>query len=129
MADAGAVDPGFRDARPGELHPGSPLSGVIEQRGDYDVFLLRPESAGPLTVGVSPAAESKLAPVLFVFDGGGRNLLGFANGKAAAGHRAQTSITAAAGQTYKVVVGAADCGTAGGYEVTAHTAGAAIARE
>jgi hypothetical protein len=122
VADRRAVDPGFRDGPPGELRPGSPLAGAIEYRGDYDVFVLRPESAGERAVRVSPASGSRLAPVLFVFDASGRNLLGFANGKARPGRVAEVGVRVAAGQSYKVVVGAADCATAGAYQVTASRA-------
>jgi hypothetical protein len=122
VADTSAVDPSFRDGPLGELRPGIPVSGAIEYRGDYDVFVLRPESAGSLAVRVSPASGSRLAPVLFVFDAPGRNLLGFANGKARPGLVAEVAVNVAAGQSYKVVVGAADCATTGAYQVAARSA-------
>jgi hypothetical protein len=119
VADRGAVDPSFRDAPPGELRPGSPADGSIEHRGDYDVFVLRPEKTRRLAVRVAPAEDSKLAPVLFVFDADGRKLLAFANGKARPDRVARVALDVHAGRSCKVVVGAADCGTAGAYQLNA----------
>jgi hypothetical protein len=119
VADRQAVDPGFRDGPVGELVPGRPESAAVERRGDYDVFVLRPKSAGRLAVRVAPAPGSGLAPVLFVFDGRGRKLLGFANGRARPDRRAEAPLEAAAGTAYKVVVGAADCATTGAYALSA----------
>jgi hypothetical protein len=118
VADTGSVDSGFRDSPAGDLRPGVPLYGAVEHFGDYDVFVVRPESASRLAVRVETAAGSLLEPVLFVFDGAGRHLLGFANGKAIAGNP-EVVIDVAAGRSYKVVVGAADGASGGAYRVTA----------
>jgi hypothetical protein len=118
VADSGSVDPGFRDGPVGDLRPGRALSGAVDHFGDYDVFVLRPESAGRLAVRVEPAAGSLLEPVLFVLDGTGRHLLGFANGRAGAGNL-EAVIDVAVGRSYKVVVGGADGASTGGYRIVA----------
>jgi hypothetical protein len=119
VAQRGAVDPAFRDGPVGELRPGAAQSGTVERRGDYDVFVLRADSAGRLAVRVDPSRGSRLAPVLLVFDAQGHELLAFASGKARRDRAAWTWLKVAAGQPCKVVVGAADCATTGAYQVTA----------
>jgi hypothetical protein len=121
VADRSAVDPTFRDGPLQDLPLGAATSGVIDHRGDYDVFLLR--ASGDVTVEVRPVASSRLAPVLFLIDSTGKQLLGFANSKASTDRVARASIKAEQGKPCKVVVGAADCGTDGGYEVTARKGG------
>jgi hypothetical protein len=115
VADRSSVDLSFREAAPQELQIGSPMRGAIDQRGDYDVFLLR--GSGSLTVEVRPSGDSQLAPVLFLFDAAGKKMQGFANSKAGNDRVARVTLKAAKGKTSKVVVGAADCATEGKYVV------------
>jgi hypothetical protein len=115
VADRSAVDASFREAPLEDLKVESATNGVIDHRGDYDVFLLR--GPGDFSVEVRPAGDSRLAPVLFIFDSSGKKLLGFANGKAGQDRAAQASVKVEKGKPCKVVVGAADCATDGAYEV------------
>jgi hypothetical protein len=118
MADPGAVDPTYRDGPVPDVAPGSVVWGVVERRGDYDVFRVRQAGGRGLTVRVRPPAESRLTTVLLVFDDRGRNLLGYDNGRGRNGRAAQVVLPARTG-TYKVVVGAADGASQGSYELYA----------
>jgi hypothetical protein len=122
LADRTAVDPTFACGRPTPVLRGEPRSGVIDYRGDYDVFGLSPETPGRLVVEVRPAPGTPLVPVLFVFDAAGRDLVGFANGREDGSFRARVAFTADPGESFKVVVGAADCASTGEYEVYVHPA-------
>jgi hypothetical protein len=125
VADTAAVDPAYRDGRLVELVPGTSVRASIERRGDYDVFRLKQADRQSLIVWVSPAAGSKLAPVLLVYDGVGRRLVAFDNGRARSGRVARVLLPAGAARNYKVVVGGADGSTAGAYTLSAAVRGAA----
>jgi hypothetical protein len=125
VADQGAVDPVFVDSPLIRLAVGQSHGAAIERCGDYDVFVLEPARHGRLAVRVRPTADSPLVPVVFLFDATGRRLLRFGSGSGQDGCVAQLVAQGLPGHTYKVVVGAADSASAGGYEVGVDAAPAA----
>lgn len=123
VADPNAVGPAFQDGPLVELQSGQAQAGIIDRRGDYDVFLLPTGPAGPVELTVRPAGGSGLVPVLFVLNSDGRSVRGFANAKADSRGIASVTFETVADEAYKVVVGAADCATGGAYELTVLRAG------
>src|SRR5262249_58401565 len=57
-----------------ELLPSTPIEGEIAPRGDYHVFRTGPAARGSLEAEVKIPANSKLKPVILVFDGSGDKL-------------------------------------------------------
>ena len=122
VANRNNVDAAYSEGAGQELLPDAPISGEIAPRGDYDVFRTEPAARGPLEVEVKVAADSKLKPVILVFDEGGEKLraAGLCNPK---NQMLTLRWPAATGQTFKVVVGAVDGATTGAYQVVVRPAG------
>jgi hypothetical protein len=126
VADRSAVDPAFVDSPPLDLIAGYKESAVIDRRGDYDVFVFRPQSQGRMVVQARAKLESPLIPVLFVFDATGRRLGGLATGRQEQ-PAARVVFQGEPGRAYKIVVGAVDCATVGAYEVSVRPESARLA--
>jgi hypothetical protein len=122
VANHNNVDAAYSEGPGQELLPDAPISGEIAPRGDYDVFRTEPAAGGSLEVEVKLPADSKLKPVILVFDNGGDKLRAAAlsNGKTRA---CKLRWPAPAGQAFKVVVGAIDGASTGAYQVVVRPAG------
>jgi hypothetical protein len=116
VANPSAVDPAYRDGPLTEVAPGRMARGSVDRIGDYDVFRVRQAEGQRLTVWVRPQAGSRLAPLLFVFDSLGQNLVGFDNSRGRASRTAQVALPPGA-RVFKVVVGASDGASEGPYEL------------
>lgn len=107
------------DARYGLDLTGTRTRKLINDLGDYDVFLHEVDTARPRDVRIDcrPTAGSSLIPVLLLYDETGKELL--ATGVPENGSTTATLVhTMAAGVIYKVVVGGYDGLSKGEYRVT-----------
>jgi hypothetical protein len=123
VADHRTVDAAYSDGAPQELLPNTPLEGELARRGDYDVFRTEPASAGAaLEVEVKVPADSKLKPVILVFDESGDKLraVGLCNPK---NNALKLRCPTRGGQAFKVVVGAVDGASTGAYQVAVRPIG------
>jgi hypothetical protein len=117
VADATAVDGGYREGSAARLSPGSTITGAIAPLGDYDVFRLHVPAGNGLVVKARPAPRSSLRPVLLMFDVS-MKLISFATGRRSADGSCQITTHGGKGVTYKIVVGAVDAASKGAYELT-----------
>jgi hypothetical protein len=122
VANSHLVDAAYSEGAAQDLFMDAPVSGEIAPRGDYDVFRIEPGSGGWLDVEVKATAGSKLKPVILVFDGAGDRLL-TAGGVNAKDKICRARWQAAPGKGFKVVVGAVDGSTTGGYQLVLRPTG------
>jgi hypothetical protein len=122
VADHRIVDAVYSEGAVQELSPNAPLEGEIAPRGDYDVFRTGPATRGSLEAEVKVPANSKLKPLILVFDNTGDKLRAavISNAKSKA---CKLRWPAAPGQSFKVVVGAVDGASTGAYQVVVRPAG------
>jgi hypothetical protein len=118
VADATAVDGGYREGSAARLAPGSTITGAIAPRGDYDLFRLQVPAGNGFVAKVRPSPGSSLRPVLLMFDGSGKKLVTFATSRNSANGSCQIPTPAGKGATFKIVVGAVDGASTGTYELT-----------
>lgn len=125
VADPTAVDGAFHDAAMPVFSAGifSRISS-IDQYGDYDVFQFSVPASKNVQIDLKPY-NSSLDPVLFIYRGDGEKLLAFNdNGGGPAGVRtvnSQLTFSALAGETYRIVVGAAGNATFGAYQLSVNS--------
>jgi hypothetical protein len=117
VVDSRTVDPTYREGTPSQLNPGSVIQGEIAPRGDYDAFKLEVGTGSRPVIQLRPAAGSKLRPVLFVFDATGQKLLDFAVADATT-RLCEIRSKGTKKSNFRLVVGALDGATTGGYEVS-----------
>ncbi len=120
VAHRDAVDAGYSIGTIGDLDSG-PLSGTIGAEGDYDVF--RSESFALdgttqqlLRITVEPTSGSTLDPVLFVYNSDG-TLAAFNDNRSSGSRSSEVVFTATTPNDLRVVVGAANGLSSGGYTV------------
>jgi hypothetical protein len=112
VADRTAVDPGFRDGKLAELQLGYHIDGAMRRQGDYNVFQFKAATDQAVNLQLERTAQSTLDPILLVYDAAGKRLVGYR------GTAGIINFKPKAGSTYKLVVGARDGVTKGGYRLT-----------
>jgi hypothetical protein len=121
VADPNTVDPSYADGLSYTLGVGSSTTGTIGRQGDWDVLNLKASSSGWVLVDVSRYGSSTVDPVLMVYDSTGTNLVSFNDDRASGDLNSEVRFYAAAGQSFKVVVGGYGGSSTGTYTVSTCT--------
>lgn len=111
IADRTTVDPGFRDGKLAELKPGYHIEGAMRRQGDYNVFQFKAATAQAVKIQLGKTAQSTLDPILLVYDAAGKRLIAYRGAGV-------LTFTPKIGSSYKLVVGAKDGTSKGGYRLT-----------
>jgi hypothetical protein len=119
VADRTAVDPSYQDGKMLDLILGCAVQGTIGRSGDYDVFRLICPQQLEIFVSVEAKQGDSLDPVLLVYDDTGRNLVAFNNDRVAGNPSSYVQLEGKAGQTFLLVVGAANGASRGSYVLLA----------
>jgi hypothetical protein len=113
-----SVDSSYTDGPLLAVSAQSSVAGTIERSGDYDVFQFTPTKDQTLAVQVVATGHplgGLLDPVLLIYEGQG--LDAFNNDVSSTNHNSYVSYAFQAGHTYSLVVGAADGGSVGPYNL------------
>jgi hypothetical protein len=123
VADRTTVDPGFKDGVITVVEPGTSETAALERLGDYHVYRLRAKDDMLARVAVRASEESELAPLILIYDDKGERLLQYRAGPRSKEHEARIIVQLEANKSYKLVVGAFNGATKGGYQLTVEEAG------
>ncbi len=110
VADLNALDPRYRHDTAPTIAPGASVNASVARPGDYDVFTLVAPTTQLVTVNVQAAAGSAADPVLLRYSDSG-TLQDFAHG-------GPMQFVAMAGVRYRLVIGAENGASTGGYRLT-----------
>jgi hypothetical protein len=124
VADANSLDPSLTTARPlpssvGGIRLGTPISGSLTSAGDYLVYRFDATATESVLIDLVPTGSQKIMPIILVHNEIG-NLAGFGSSVWNAGlsqYEAHAVLRVQAGQSYFIVVGAANGVGTGGYKL------------
>jgi hypothetical protein len=122
VADRRTVEPSFKDAMVASVAAGDSVTSALTRFGDYDVYTLRVKDRSRVRLRVKPAEDKELTPVVLVYDEKGERLLSYRNGRASKDQNTRLVVRLEAGKEYKLVVGAADAASKGGYSLSVEEA-------